>query len=48
MDKKQEIVQMLWDESYNSKNMRCNFVRSEDFEDISERIVKMFDSEQKQ
>ena len=42
MDKQQEIVQMLWDESFNSTQMRCNFVKSDDFEDLAERIVKLF------
>ena len=45
MDKQQEIVQMLWDESYQSKPMRCSFVRSDDFEELAERIVRIFEEE---
>lgn len=39
MDKHQEIVQMLWDESYNSTKMN-NFIK-DDFEELAERIVKL-------
>ena len=42
MDKQQKIFQILWDESYSSTKMRCNFIKSDDFEELAERIVKLF------